>query len=118
MLVDPVKDSARTRVSSVHGSTTVEARPVTTLNTPAGTPARSASSASASAEYGVSPEGCATTVQPAAIAAAALRVSIAAGKFHGVIIAATPTGSSHNSTSASGRWLVTPSILGRLDSSA
>ena len=96
----------------------VAASPVTTLNTPAGSPARSPSSASASAENGVSEEGCATTVQPAASAAAALRVSIAVGKFHGVISATTPTGSSQSSTSALGRWLVTPSILGRLASSA
>ncbi len=34
----------------------------------------------------------ATTVQPAASAAPALRVNIAAGKFHGVISAATPSG--------------------------
>ncbi len=98
-----MKDSARTRRSSVHGFTTVGASPVTMLKTPAGRPARSPSSASASAEYGVSADGCATTVQPAAMAAAALRVSIAQGKFHGVISAATPTGSSHSSTSASGR---------------
>ncbi|MNL63171.1 hypothetical protein D3C87_1872730 [compost metagenome] len=34
-----------------------------------------------------------TVVQPAAMAGATLRVIMAAGKFHGVIIAATPTGS-------------------------
>ena len=112
--MEPVKDNARTRGSVVQGSTTVAARPVTTLNTPAGTPARSASSASASAENGVSPDGCATTVQPAASAAAALRVSIAEGKFHGVISATTPTGSSQSSTSASGRGLVTPFDIGAL----
>ena len=33
-----------------------------------------------------------TTVLPAASAGASLRVIIAAGKFHGVIIATTPTG--------------------------
>ena len=38
--------------------------------------------------------------------------------IEGVIRAATPTGSRHSSISASGRWLVTPSILGRSASSA
>jgi hypothetical protein len=33
-----------------------------------------------------------TTVQPAASAGAILRVAMAAGKFHGVTSAATPTG--------------------------
>src|SRR5258706_14803529 len=67
--------------------------PVMTLNTPFGTPARSASSASASAENGVALAGLDTIGQPAASAGPALRVIIAAGKFHGVIAAHTPTGS-------------------------
>jgi hypothetical protein len=113
-----VKDSARTRGVSIQGGTTSDDLPVTTLKTPAGTPARSASSASARAENGVSRDGCTTTGQPAAMAAAALRVIMALGKFQGVTRAATPTGSRHTSTSASGRWEVTPSMLGRLASSA
>ena len=68
------------------------ALPVTTLNTPAGMPARSASSASASAESGVSEAGLHTTVQPTASAGATLRVIMADGKFQGVIAATTPTG--------------------------
>ena len=55
-------------------------------------PARSASSASASADSGVCSAGLTTTVQPAASAGATLRVIIAIGKFHGVIAAQTPTG--------------------------
>ena len=66
--------------------------PVITENTPAGMPARSASSASASAESGVSPAGLQTKAQPAASAGPALRVIIALGKFHGVIAATTPSG--------------------------
>jgi hypothetical protein len=58
--------------------------------TPAGIPARCASSARASADSGVCDAGLMTTVQPAASAGAALRVIIAAGKFHGVIIPHTP----------------------------
>ncbi|EXI69825.1 MAG: hypothetical protein AW08_00318 [Candidatus Accumulibacter adjunctus] len=56
-------------------------------------PARSASSASASADSGVASAGLRTIVQPAASAGPALRVIIAAGKFHGVIAAQTPIGS-------------------------
>ncbi len=41
---------------------------------------------------GVSVAGFTTQVQPAASAGATLRASIAAGKFHGVIITATPIG--------------------------
>ena len=63
-----------------------------TFTTPGGIPARSASSASASAENGVWEAGRMTTGQPAARAGAHLRVIIAAGKFHGVIEATTPIG--------------------------
>ena len=67
--------------------------PTLTLNTPAGIPARSPSSARARAEKGVAEAGLTTMVQPAASAGPALRVIIAAGKFHGVIAAHTPIGS-------------------------
>ena len=62
-------------------------------STPGGRPASSASFATASAVSGVCSAGFNTIVQPAASAGAALRVTIAAGKFHGVIPAVTPTGS-------------------------
>ena len=68
------------------------AEPVTTDSTPFGMPARSASSHSASAEYGVCEAGLITIVQPAASAGPALRVIIALGKFHGVTAAQTPIG--------------------------
>ena len=64
--------------------------PVSTLKTPAGKPASSASTASASAVSGVCSAGLTTTVQPAASAGATLRVIMASGKFHGVIAAQTP----------------------------
>ena len=65
---------------------------VTTENTPAGTPARSASSASASALKGVSWAGFRIIGQPAASAGPTFRVTMAIGKFHGVIAAHTPMG--------------------------
>src|SRR5208282_5954493 len=93
---DPVKESLRTRESPSHSSATDAARSRdagTTLTTPAGIPASAASSANARADKGVSSAGLATMVQPAASAGAILRASMAMGKFHGVIAAATPTGS-------------------------
>jgi hypothetical protein len=63
------------------------------FSTPFGTPARSASEASASAEKGVCEAGLTTVVQPAASAGPTLRVIIATGKFHGVMQPTTPMGS-------------------------
>jgi hypothetical protein len=63
-----------------------------TFRTPAGMPARCASSATASALSGVCSAGLMTTGQPAASAGATLRVIIAIGKFHGVMAAHTPMG--------------------------
>src|SRR5450830_22147 len=83
--VEPVKDNLRTIGLLVSSPPMARGSPVTTLNTPAGTPARVASSASASADNGVSSAGFNTMVQPAASAGATLRVIIAAGKFHGVM---------------------------------
>ena len=62
------------------------------MKTPAGMPARSPSSARASAESGVCSAGLHTIVLPAASAGATLRVIIAAGKFQGVMPQQTPTG--------------------------
>jgi len=90
--VDPVKESFLTTGFEVSSPPISFAEPVITLNTPFGTPARSASSASAKAEYGVCPAGFKTTVQPAPIAGPALRVIMANGKFHGVMHATTPIG--------------------------
>ncbi len=66
--VEPVKESLRTSGLLVSSPPTAPAEPVTTLNTPAGIPARFASSASASAENGVWLAGFRTMVQPAASA--------------------------------------------------
>lgn len=66
---------------------------VTTLKVPAGKPAFSTKAANANAENGVSSAGLATQTHPAARAAAALRTSIAKGKFHGVMKPTTPIGS-------------------------
>ena len=77
---------------------------MTTLKTPAGIPARSASAASASAENGVCEAGLTTTVQPAASAGPTLRVIIAMGKFHGVMQPTTPIGSFRTTMRLSRAW--------------
>jgi hypothetical protein len=105
MRVEPVKETARTSGWRQISRTSTSASPVSTEKTPRGTPASSASLPSARAEKGVSIEGTATTVQPAARAAAALRVSMAEGKFHGVTRPTTPTGSRCTNILRSGRWL-------------
>src|ERR1700722_14828227 len=90
--VEPVNVSLRTAGLEVISPPIAAADPVMTLNTPLGRPARWASSANASAEYGVWVAGLQTMVQPARIAGPALRVIMAAGKFQGVMAATTPTG--------------------------
>ena len=88
------------------------------LSTPAGRPTSSAIAAIASAENGVCSAGLMTIVQPAASAGAALRVSIAAGKFHGVIAAQTPTGSFCTSKRSPARSVGITSPYARFPSSA
>ena len=88
----PVKLSLRTSGLPVSSAPISWGLPTTTLKQPAGKPARSASSAIASADRGVSSAGLTTTVQPAASAGATLRAIIALGKFQGVMAATTPTG--------------------------
>ena len=90
--VEPVKDSLRTVGLEVISPPMALADPVSTLKMPAGTPARSARTASASAEKGVAEAGFRTIGHPAASAGPALRVIIEDGKFQGVMAAQTPMG--------------------------
>ncbi len=91
--VDPVNEIFLTVGLEVSSPPTSVADPVMTFRTPGGNPARSARTASASAENGVCDAGFATTVQPAASAGPTFRVIIAIGKFHGVMQPTTPMGS-------------------------
>src|SRR6185437_6726879 len=75
--VEPVKVILRTIGLEVSSPPISVALPVRQEKTPFGTPARSASSQSASAEYGVWVAGFTTIVQPEASAGPALRVIIA-----------------------------------------
>ena len=65
---------------------------VTTWSVRGGMPASTARRTSARHVNGVSDGGLMTTAQPTASAGATLRVIMAAGKFHGVMIAHVPTG--------------------------
>jgi hypothetical protein len=65
---------------------------VKTFTTPFGAPALCITSATQSAVRGVSEAGFKIMVQPAANAGPIFLVAIAAGKFQGVINAATPIG--------------------------
>ncbi len=91
--VEPVKEIFRTVTFEVSSPPISAAAPVTTLSTPAGTPARSASTASARAENGVCDAGFTTAVQPAASAGPTFLVIIAMGKFQGVMQPTTPIAS-------------------------
>ena len=108
--VEPVKVSLRTTGFEVISSPISAVLPLTMLMTPAGMPARSASSANAFADSGVAFAGLQTTVQPTASAGAILRASIAFGKFQGVMQATTPTGWRMTTMrlSASGPGIVSP----------
>ncbi len=90
--VEPVKVSLRTTGLAVSSPPIAAELPAMTLITPAGTPARSASSTMAKADRGVSVAGLITMLHPAANAGAALRAIMALGKFQGVMAATTPTG--------------------------
>ncbi len=91
--VEPVKLSLRMAGFSQNSRPIVMASvEVTTLKTPGGKPARSPNLAMARADSGVSSDGRATKVQPAARAGATFRAIVAFGKFQGVIEAATPIG--------------------------
>ena len=91
--VDPVKLSLRRRGSSMSGPVVLlEEEVVRMLKTPPGRPPSSRICPRASIESGVCCAGFMTIVQPAAMAGPTLRVPIAMGKFHGVIIRLGPTG--------------------------
>src|ERR1700676_4872021 len=107
---EPANVTFRTSELDVLSPPIVRGSPVNTLSTPAGIPARSASTASANADKGVDSAGLTTMVHPAANAGPAFLVIIAAGKFQGVMAQQTPTGSftTTNRRSFQGDGIVSP----------
>ena len=77
----------RSSGSATSAAPTSSPIPWTTLNTPGGKPASSASSASSEQDSGDHSAGLSTTVQPAASAGAIFQVESMNGAFHGVITA-------------------------------
>ena len=116
--VDPVKEILRIAGEDVMTLPIAGASPDTTLNTPFGMPAFSASTAKAKADNGVSSEGLSTIVQPTAMAGPALRVIMASGKFQGVMAPTTPIASLVTKMRASDLWVGIISPYMRLPSAA
>src|SRR5262245_56623253 len=90
--VEPVNDTSRTPGCSVNGAPAPSPVPMTTLITPAGTPASSAALTRLIVERGVSSAGLMTSVSPQTRAGIIFQDGIAIGKFHGVISEQIPTG--------------------------
>src|SRR5580692_11717807 len=91
--VDPVNVTLSTPACADSAAPAVGPMPVTTLSTPLGKPASSASSPRRSAVNGVSSAGFNTTVHPAASAGAHFQVASKNGKFQAMMAPTTPTGS-------------------------
>ncbi|GAB3914606.1 hypothetical protein GCM10027613_08480 [Microlunatus endophyticus] len=91
--VDPVKVTLRTSGWVTNRFPTTGPSPGSTVKTPSGIPASSASSASRSAVSGVHSAGFSTTQLPAARAGAKPQPAIGIGKFQGTITPTTPSGS-------------------------
>ena len=95
-VVDPVKAILSTASDAARCWPTKAPRSmseVSTLNAPSGRPASCRNWASRIVGEAQKCDGLITAVQPAASAGATFATTAASGKFHAVIIAATPTGS-------------------------
>src|SRR5581483_8644361 len=91
-MFEPVKVRAVIPGLASNASPMTSDDPVTTLSTPAGNPASASTCARRIAVSGAICAGFQITVFPNASAGAIFHAGIAAGKFHGVITATTPTG--------------------------
>src|SRR5574343_2031382 len=90
--VEPVKEMERTSGCETNGSPALSPKPCTTLNTPGGMPASSASSPRRLAVSGDSSDIFITAVLPKARQGAVFHVAVMNGTFHGETRAQTPTG--------------------------
>ena len=107
--VEPVKAILATSGCSTRRWPHSRPGPATTLTTPSGSPASSASSAKRSAVSGVSSAGLSTTVLPAASAGPIFHEAIVSGKFHGVMSPTTPSGSRTVKPTPPATGIVSPS---------
>ena len=90
--VEPVTETMSTRVLSRIAWPTTLPRPVTTLTTPAGTPACCNRAHSMAVVPLVASAGLTTAVQPAARMKGRRSERMKKGKFHGVMTPTTPSG--------------------------
>ena len=95
--VEPVNESMSTSTCSDRRAPTTDPGPVTTFSTPSGRPASWQICARRIVVPGVSSAGLTTAVQPTARANGSFWLMISSGKFQGVIIPTTPTGSRRTS---------------------
>ncbi|MCY1245146.1 hypothetical protein D9M72_582680 [compost metagenome] len=100
---EPVNETLRTMGEAMRYSDTSCGTPHTTLSTPGGRPASWNSRAIATTALGESSGPLRMMVQPAAMAAAILRMAWLYGKFQGVKAAHTPMGSRSTSCRTLGR---------------
>ena len=100
--MEPVKPMPSTSMCSASALPAVWPKPGTTLNTPGGRPASTASSAIASAVSGDFSEGLSTSELPAARMGPIFHEAMIIGKFHGTTAPTTPSGSRLTSASESG----------------
>src|SRR5438445_3511892 len=84
VFVPPVNEIALMSLCAVMAEPTFGPRPWTMFKTPAGKPASMHNFESRNAVIGVTSEGLATTVQPAAMAGATFHVKRYSGRFHGL----------------------------------
>ena len=91
--VEPVKTILRTSGWVTKRSPTTSPAPGSTQSRSAGRPASTASSPSRSVVSGVHSAGLTSTALPAASAGANPHAAMVIGKFHGVMIPTTPSGS-------------------------
>ena len=89
--VDPVKITACTWCEATSAAPIVSPSPGSNWSAPAGTPASCRILTAAAATRGVCSAGLASTVLPAASAAAICPVKMASGKFQGLMQATTPS---------------------------
>ena len=87
-----MNETASIRSSVTSASPSAPPAPVMTFSTPAGRPASCSSAASLMPMIGVAEAGLNTTVLPTTSAGAIFQTGIESGKFQGVIIAQTPSG--------------------------
>ncbi|MCY1430239.1 hypothetical protein D9M71_461820 [compost metagenome] len=91
--VEPVNTRQSTSGCRPRALPVCSPKPGSTFNTPAGTPASSASSARRKAENGDCSAGLRITELPAARAGASFHAAMSSGKFHGTTAATTPRAS-------------------------